>query len=940
MNASVHWHTPSLAVTGPRGEAIRTVEYLRKVASGPVQALVTRQQHDLAGRPVAQYDPRLVIPNTQTVFALNGQPLRTANVDSGTNATLRGLAGESLQTWDANGNHRRMFHDPQLRMVSLEENGAADIETFTYASATANAGNNLRGNLIELKDPSGSVEFKSYALTGQPLSETRTFTDAQTYTSQQAFSPLGAMLESTDAGGHQQRSFYNVAGQLVRAQLKVDAEPDWITVLQEAHYNAADQIVEQLTGNDVSSRWHYNPADERLHRQVTQKASAPALQDFEYQYDRVGNITRIIDHTYVPTYFKNQQVDGHREFSYDSLSRLTRATGYSDAPPKDNPGRPQPTDPKDRRNYVETYEHDSGGNLIKTIHVRDGIHHTLRMCIDPASNRGVRCESDEPPPDFTQAFDPAGNLLTLQPGRPMRWNNRNELEKVTLVDRGGTNDDQETFRYSQGERVYKRLETHASKVSHFHEVRYLSRLEIRTKDNGERLHVIVIPIGAGEVRCLHWKAGKPPLIDKDQLRYTHTDHLRSALLEVDHQTRIISHERYFPFGGTATLTARDEIEVDYKTVRFSGKEKDFCGVQYFGDRYYADWLQRWISADPAGNADGLNRYAYVANNPVRYIDLQGREKAENVIHNYSRFINVVAGHAEQTIGQLHNIFQKKVGLELLKNLGGESVNAVVGFVGGYYGGQLISPLIPDSQHYAHLATLANTSNASVQGKPPFSEGLSGGNVGADLLGAMGAIATNSLTSPLIPQTSKMSVAAIDKDLGLVADKAIDWKELPGKVLNPDFLMTRVIGSVVPGINAFMNMGSRVQEAEDIINQLDPVKINKIETMLADWKAAVIERWTNAEKAFDALGTNVIYPADLLPNVNNMTSSEAIAPVRRSALKQATENTLNYIDRAQKGMAWYKKMGTTDNQFLQRQAHPDVNFSRARHLWSKVRGLVA
>lgn len=922
MNASVHWHTPSLAVIGPRGEAIRTVEYLRKVTNGPVQALVTRQQYDVAGRPVAQYDPRLTIPNTRTVFALNGQPLKTDNVDAGVNVSLPGRAGESLQTWDANGNHRRMTHDSQLRLLRLEVSGcAADTEEFIYAPAVADPGHNLRGQLTRLTDASGSVEFKSYALIGQPLRETRTFTDAQTYTSQQAFSPLGAMLESTDAGEHKQQSFYNVAGQLVRVQLKIDAEPDWKTVLQEAHYNAADQIVQQLTGNDVSSRWHYNPADGRLHRQATQKGSAPALQDFEYRYDRVGNITHIIDHTYVPTYFKNQQVDGHREFSYDSLSQLKRATGYSDAPPEDNPGRPQPTDPKDRRNYVETYEHDPGGNLCKTIHVRDGISHTFEMSIDPASNRGVRYKPGDPPPDFARLFDPAGNLVTLQPGRPMRWNHRNELGKVTLVDRGGINDDQETFRYSQGERVYKRLETHTSKVSHFHEVRYLSRLEIRTRDNGEHLHVIVIPIGAAEVRCLHWKAGKPPLIDKDQLRYTQTDHLQSAVLELDHQARIISHERYLPFGGTATLTARDEIEVDYKTVRFSGKEKDFCGVQYFGDRYYADWLQRWISADPAGNADGPNRYAYVANNPVRYIDLQGRAKAENVIYNYSRFINVLSGFAKQTVGQVHNIIQKNVGGELLKNLTGEAFSGLVTSVVG-----------------SVLAHRSAIDGSVVLSGAPYIDGLTAGNGLANSTApVVDTVTSGSLTKPLIPQTSKMSVAAIDDSLGLSAEEDFDWSEAPGALLNPGDLMNWLIGSVVGIIGNVMNMGSRVQEAEDIKNRLDPVKINKIDTMVAEWKTAVLERWANAEKAFDALGTEVIYPADLLPNVNHMTSAEAIAPVHRSALRQASLKTLNYIDRIQRGMAWYKEMGTTDNQFLQRQAHPDINFSRARNLWSKVRG---
>jgi insecticidal toxin complex protein TccC len=111
------------------------------------------------------------------------------------------------------------------------------------------------------------------------------------------------------------------------------------------------------------------------------------------------------------------------------------------------------------------------------------------------------------------------------------------------------------------------------------------------------------------------------------------------------------------------------------------------------------------------------------------------------------------------------------------------------------------------------------------------------------------------------------------------------------------------------------MGSRVQEAEDIKNRLDPVKINKIDMMLSGWKTAVEERWANAEAAFNALGTGVVYPAGLLPNVNHMTSKEMLAPIQRSELQALTTTTLEYIRRAQSGMTSYKEMGTTDNQWI-------------------------
>ena len=750
MNTSVHWRTPSLVATDSRGLAIRQVAYLRKVAGGEVQALITRQHHDVAGRLVAQRDPRLSTPNTTTVHGLNGQPLKVHSVDAGVSMNLPGLAGEPVQTWDANDNHRRMSYDNQLRVVAIEENAVPDVETFTYADATADPGDNLRGQLISLKDASGAQDVHSFALTGQPLRETRTFHDAKAFVSSRTFSPLGTMLEQTDAGRHRQQLIHNVAGQLRQVKLQLKDQPDWQTVLEDVQYNAADQIIEQRAGNGVTSRWLYHAADGRLHRQYAQKNSEPALQDFGYEYDRMGNITRILDHVYTPTFFRNQRVDGHRDFGYDSLSRLIRATGYDEAPPVDNPGRPQPTDPNDRRNYTRTYEYDPGDNLTKTTHARDGASHTPEMYIDPGSNRGVRWKQGDPVPDFDKLFDRAGNLLALQRGQPMQWNSRNQLESVILAEHTTGPHNIEQYRYSQGERVYKRHETHTTKVSHFHEARYLPGLEIRTKDNGEELHVITLAAGVGSVRCLHWVSGKLRGIDADQLRYTLEDHLGSCLMELDQQAQLISHEGYYPFGATAWMAARSLVEVDYKFIRYSGKEMDDSGLYYYSTRYYAPWLQRWISADPAGTVDGLNLYAFVGNNPLRYVDPAGGAKAESVIMLYSSFISAVGGHAEQTLGQLHTIIhQKNIITNLLTNLVGEVARGIVGYEAGVIGGGQFDLAFP-----------------GVPFTTPFTTGggLIGGNIGGDVAGAMVDPAANSIgfsVGPLIPQTSTMSVQAID-----------------------------------------------------------------------------------------------------------------------------------------------------------------------------------
>lgn len=63
----VHRRTPTLAAVDGRGLPIRQVAYLRTLADETPGALVTRQQYDVAGRLVAQRDPRLPTANLTNV---------------------------------------------------------------------------------------------------------------------------------------------------------------------------------------------------------------------------------------------------------------------------------------------------------------------------------------------------------------------------------------------------------------------------------------------------------------------------------------------------------------------------------------------------------------------------------------------------------------------------------------------------------------------------------------------------------------------------------------------------------------------------------------------------------------------------------------------------------------------------------------------------------
>jgi insecticidal toxin complex protein TccC len=855
MTTPVHWRTPNLTAIDSRGLPIRQVAYLRKVAAGPVEPLIGRQRYDAAGRLLEQSDPRLfgVVPNLVTVYSLSGAPLKIESVDAGWRLSLPGLAGEVLQRWDQRDNHWRTTYDLLLRPIAIEENGEPNVETVTYADADADPAFNRRGQLTKQVDRSGTLSFDSYSLLGQPLRETRTLLEGKPYRSSRMYSPIGTVLSQTDAGDHQQQSRYDIAGQLKQVELRINDSPNWQPVLKDAQYNAAGQIIEQRAGNDVLSTWTYDPADGRLSTQRAQKNAEPALQDLEYFYDRVGNITRLEDHTFQPIYFANQLVDGHRDFTYDSLYRLTSASGYDDAPPSDVPGRPSPGDPNNRLNYTQHYEYDAGNNLIKLCHEREGACHTREMFIDPASNRGVRrTPGDEP--DFNKLFDRHGNLQDLQPGKALQWNSLDQLESVTLVKRTNAPDDEEFYRYSQGVRVYKRHETHTPSLTHFQEVIYLPGLEIRTRDNGEELHVITLPGGHGSVRCLHWVTGKPAEIAADQLRYSLDDHLGSCALELDQQAQVISQEGYYPFGATAWYARGSKVDVDYKTIRYSGKEMDDSGLYYYGARYYAPWLQRWVSADPAGDVDGLNMYGFVGNNPLSYFDDSGKSRTPSELKNETisgfKFLSSVH-HEMNTLGKQLDDLSHPAAFRwnILKNF----IYLVGSIPVGWF----------TSFHAAGAAAgaFSDFSNAN----PHLSGALSGmllGNAVADASTGLYATLMSplKLNTPVVPDPSAFSADALKEKAGLTQASTPFFHEPTGNELieNSIALVSKTVGAYIPGVGEAFAMAKVAEDGNRAEEGLSAQELNEIESTLDQLSEATLSVTAMINANFAELGIREFY----------------------------------------------------------------------------------
>jgi RHS repeat-associated protein len=127
-----------------------------------------------------------------------------------------------------------------------------------------------------------------------------------------------------------------------------------------------------------------------------------------------------------------------------------------------------------------------------------------------------------------------------------------------------------------------------------------------------------------------------------QTRYQYANHLGSAVLELGDHAEIITYEEYFPYGGTSYQAVATQTD-SAKRYRYTGKERDEENdLYYHGARYYAPWLGRWVSCDPIGLQGGPNWYEFAAGNPVKLVDIGGKQPT-NSIDDLLTFIHAQAG---------------------------------------------------------------------------------------------------------------------------------------------------------------------------------------------------------------------------------------------------------------------------------------------------------
>ncbi|MCG1041752.1 RHS repeat-associated core domain-containing protein [Mycetohabitans sp. B8] len=668
MPDTLHSGTPTMTVTDNRGLTVRTVQYNREKLDGPLDERITATTYSPAGLAQRQTDPRLFaqsdssVPNFNYGHDLLGHTLWTRSVDAGEHWSVLNSEGQPIAQQDARGTVTRTEYDSLGRLTQVSEqltgHDSIVLTKLTYGDAdnrdpekkAAAQQANLCGVVSQQCDTAGLLTTPGMTVTGQPQAQLRRLLKAtqgdadwgavtlpelenDIYTTAWAYNALGQPLTQTDAMRNVQQSIYDVAGRLTSVKLKQKQEANFKTLLASIQYSAQGQLEREAAGNGVTTTYTYDPKTLRLMQSQAKDGNGTVRQQLAYEYDPVGNIVSIEDQAVAPAFFNNEQIQAKATYAYDSLYQLMRATGREQTDAQQSSQLPpliHPPSPGTRTNYTRTYTYDRGGNLIG-IRGERGSRFTQTMTIAQGSNRLAAVTGSGLQAGNTISnlqYDANGNPGTLGTKvlKQLQWDGRNQLRHVIMLERtGGTPNDEEWYQYDgNGQRIRKTTSTLAKQEDqsqHTDEVIYLPGLELRRLYNingqlTEELHAIMAQAGRTQVRILHWKKGRCEKIKKNQIRYSLDNHLGSSMMELDQEASLLTYEEYYPYGGTAVWAEKCDIEAKYKTIRYSGKERDASGLYYYGFRYYAPWLGRWLNPDPAGTVDGLNLFRMVGNNPI------------------------------------------------------------------------------------------------------------------------------------------------------------------------------------------------------------------------------------------------------------------------------------------------------------------------------------
>lgn len=670
--AAKHANTPVILHFDTLGRPILSINVMPQ----PTEAVHTKIKLDVEGNLRSVTDARGNVVS-QYLYDMLGNMVYLNSMDAGQRWLLADIFGKPIRTWDERNHEFQYFYDIIQRPTHSKVIGGDGVEMLDHVYDRIIYGESLlmpdRSNETDLQlrniftqpilhyDTGGLIEAAAYDFKGQPVTITyklfSKYKEVANWVNENLVNDLepeiiftfitkndalGRIIQQIAPDGSIITPTYNEAGKLTTQRVLHPGNTVSSLYINNISYNEKGQREKIVYGNNVSTKFHYDKETLRLKRLTSKRQNGDPLQDLNYTYDPVGNITHIEDKNIPTVFFNNQKVTGIANYTYDALYRLTEATGrennaalgftWNDASfiQQFSPG-----DPMVMRNYTQTYQYDTVGNMIQMRHQAPGNNWTRNYHYQANNNRLISTQLGSETSLYPHHAQ-HGYITQMPHLEEMGWNFKEEMirsikQNVTLE-----NGTAETTYYQyngKGQRIRKITENHVAAgitPTKKEERIYISSYELYKKHSGNSAGLERVTLGLiDEGNCFARIETRNNIDDgseKTLVRYQLPNHLGSSALELADNAEVVSYEEYHPFGTTAFQANNKSIKAVAKRYRYTGMERDEeTGLEYHSARYYVTWLGRWTAADPIGIGDGLNIYQYGKNNPLKFNDTRGTD---------------------------------------------------------------------------------------------------------------------------------------------------------------------------------------------------------------------------------------------------------------------------------------------------------------------------
>ena len=566
---------------------------------------ITQLTFDQQDNLTSVTDPRGIVTNyTYDAF---GRVIERNSPDTGITSYSYDAAGNIVQSTNARGVVIDYEYDALNRLIALKypadttENLAFIYDQSNTEGESLNAG---IGRLTEIHDRLGQINYR-YDDRGNRIESTRQInvgTHQSTQTTVYNWS-LGDNLTAIEyPSGLSLNYIRNGAGQV--ESINYTTSKGNQQVATGLSYQPFGGVKQMSLGNGIEQFRSFDLDGRVIEHNVG------TLQTLDYQYDAVSNITQIVRTDQISAASSAVQTV-NQNFTYDGLNRLTLEQGEY--------GQKSYTYDAigNRTLRTTTTQNSDGSDKVRN----QNLTYTAESNrVEKLGNRYLNYTAD-------------GNTLDgLVIQQNYSYDHTGRLKGIT---KNGVQRSQ-YFYNGLGERSVKVVPT-------------LSGLTYRIYEygiNGQLLQESYYnTAGVLKQAYLYLWLDNQPLayvtqtftnagaLFKEELAYIHTDHLNTPRLATDVNQTVVWRWDSDAFGiGAADKDPDGNGKSVNIALRFPGQYYDAeSGLHYNYYRDYDPRTGRYIQSDPIGLEGGLNTYAYVMGNPLRFSDPYGLAPGDKFI---------------------------------------------------------------------------------------------------------------------------------------------------------------------------------------------------------------------------------------------------------------------------------------------------------------------